>query len=301
MSEIVTRSTPLFRRIHEVIDPWVRAQPDAPAIVDARVRLTYAELASAVEATSAQLGELGVRAGDRILLVAENCAALAVLVLAASQCDAWAVVVNARLSPREIDNFIDHSGARRGVFSAQVSSRPGGHPGRGGAPAGETCGQDGTAAACGACKLTKISSRRSRKSRALPGFFAICEELWAMPMKYCRKKDVLMRRPVTLPRFKVLAIALALASATHVAYAQEWQTSSFLMGATKYGENFQHYDYVNPDAPKGGQLNQTVPGTFDSFNPYIVRGTPAAGLALHQPFAFQHPHDAMRGRFWQAK
>ena len=98
-------------------------------------------------------------------------------------------------------------------------------------------------------------------------------------MKYCRKKDVLMRRPVTLPRFKVLAIALALASATHVAYAQEWQTSSFLMGATKYGENFQHYDYVNPDAPKGGQLNQTVPGTFDSFNPYIVRGTPAAGLA----------------------
>ncbi len=135
MREIVTHSDPLFRRIHEVIGPWVKSQPDAPAIVDARVRLTYAELASAVEATTAQLGELGVRAGDRILLVAENCAALAVLVLAASQCDAWAVVVNARLSPREIDNFIDHSGARRVFYAIHVSADAAAHAERAGATA----------------------------------------------------------------------------------------------------------------------------------------------------------------------
>ena len=51
------------------------------------------------------------------------------------------------------------------------------------------------------------------------------------------------------------------------------------MDDSKYGENFQRYDYVNPDAPKGGTLNSTVVGTFDSFNPYIVQGSPAAGFA----------------------
>ena len=43
--------------------------------------------------------------------------------------------------------------------------------------------------------------------------------------------------------------------------------ASSLMGESKYGENFKHYDYVNPDAPKGGTLNSVVSGTFDSFNP----------------------------------
>ena len=61
--------------------------------------------------------------------------------------------------------------------------------------------------------------------------------------------------------------------------AQEWHTTSSLMGESKYGEDFEHYDYVNPDAPKGGTLNSVANGSFDSLNPYVVRGTPAAGLA----------------------
>lgn len=61
--------------------------------------------------------------------------------------------------------------------------------------------------------------------------------------------------------------------------AQEWHTTSSLMGESKYGEDFKHYDYVNPDAPKGGTLNSVANGSFDSLNPYVVRGTPAAGLA----------------------
>lgn len=59
----------------------------------------------------------------------------------------------------------------------------------------------------------------------------------------------------------------------------EWHTSSSLIGASKYGEDFKHYDYVNPNAPKGGTLNTTTAGTFDSFNPYIVQGNAAAGFA----------------------
>lgn len=78
-------------------------------------------------------------------------------------------------------------------------------------------------------------------------------------------------------RTVLTAAALVLAAAA--SQAQEWQTSSSLMGETKYGKDFKHYDYVNPDAPKGGTLNGIASGTFDSFNPYIVRGAPAAGLA----------------------
>jgi microcin C transport system substrate-binding protein len=74
-------------------------------------------------------------------------------------------------------------------------------------------------------------------------------------------------------------LALLLALAALPAAAQDWRTSSSLTGDSKYGETFARYDYVNPQAPKGGTLNSAALGTFDSFNPYIVQGTPAAGLA----------------------
>ncbi len=70
----------------------------------------------------------------------------------------------------------------------------------------------------------------------------------------------------------------ALLAVTLGASADDWHSSSALWGETKYGEDFKKYDYVNPDAPKGGTLNSVASGTFDSFNPYIVRGTPAAGF-----------------------
>ena len=49
-------------------------------------------------------------------------------------------------------------------------------------------------------------------------------------------------------------------------------------GEPKYGPDFTHFDYVNPDAPRGGTLRLAVSGTFDSFNPYIIRGNAAAGV-----------------------
>ena len=52
----------------------------------------------------------------------------------------------------------------------------------------------------------------------------------------------------------------------------EWRTTSSLVGESKYGDDFKHYDYVNPDAPKGGTLNDIAPGTFDSFNPLSCAG-----------------------------
>ncbi|MCB8839704.1 extracellular solute-binding protein [Aurantimonas sp. VKM B-3413] len=58
----------------------------------------------------------------------------------------------------------------------------------------------------------------------------------------------------------------------------DWQTSTSLIQPSKYPPDFKHYDYVNPDAPKGGTLNRAVVGSFDSFNPYVVRGSAAAGF-----------------------
>ena len=52
-----------------------------------------------------------------------------------------------------------------------------------------------------------------------------------------------------------------------------------MYGEPKYGPDFRHFDYVNPDAPKGGTLRLGAAGTFDSFNPYIIKGNAAAGVA----------------------
>jgi len=69
-----------------------------------------------------------------------------------------------------------------------------------------------------------------------------------------------------------------LAASLLTASADEWRTSSTFDAESKYGSDFKQYDYVNPDAPKGGTLNSVTSGTYDSFNPYIVQGAPAAGF-----------------------
>jgi microcin C transport system substrate-binding protein len=47
-----------------------------------------------------------------------------------------------------------------------------------------------------------------------------------------------------------------------------------------YGPDFTHFDWVNPNAPKGGRLRQWAMGTFDTLNPFPVKGNAAVGLTL---------------------
>lgn len=54
-------------------------------------------------------------------------------------------------------------------------------------------------------------------------------------------------------------------------------------GDIKYGPDFTHFDYVNPDAPKGGALKLGTVGSYDSLNPFILKGTPASGLTFLGP------------------
>ena len=51
-------------------------------------------------------------------------------------------------------------------------------------------------------------------------------------------------------------------------------------GEVKYGADFTHFDYTNPDAPKGGEVRLAVIGTFDSLNPFILKGVEAAGTTM---------------------
>ncbi len=51
-------------------------------------------------------------------------------------------------------------------------------------------------------------------------------------------------------------------------------------GEVKYKDGFTHFDYVNPEAPKQGTLKLSALGTFDSLNPFIVKGTPASGVTF---------------------
>ena len=83
-------------------------------------------------------------------------------------------------------------------------------------------------------------------------------------------------------RFAALLAFAALAAVPLPGRTEEkvWRHGASLMGEPKYPAGFPHYDYVNPNAPKGGLLRLSDTGTFDSFNPVIAKGNAAAGLEL---------------------
>jgi len=53
-----------------------------------------------------------------------------------------------------------------------------------------------------------------------------------------------------------------------------------LFGSLKYPSDFTHFDYANPDAPKGGSIRLSAIGSFDTLNPFTLKGRPATGAAL---------------------
>ncbi len=89
---------------------------------------------------------------------------------------------------------------------------------------------------------------------------------------------------VTLARFlHALMLALFAAMCGSAAGASERRHGLSAFGVLKYPADFKHFDYANPDAPKGGRL-ATMPtssiNTFNEFNGFILRGDPAEGLSL---------------------
>lgn len=78
----------------------------------------------------------------------------------------------------------------------------------------------------------------------------------------------------------------ALAVSPVAAYAQEAASKGAcmpavsLLGAPKMSPDFKFFDWVNPDAPKGGTIRQSDEGTFDNLNEITIQGSSAAGLGL---------------------
>ncbi|MEZ2130186.1 MULTISPECIES: extracellular solute-binding protein [unclassified Sinorhizobium] len=59
-----------------------------------------------------------------------------------------------------------------------------------------------------------------------------------------------------------------------------WRTGISTVGELKHPSGFDHYDYVNPQAPKGGTLRLSSEGNFDTLNPLLAKGEVGEGLGL---------------------
>src|SRR5437667_11913126 len=124
-------------RISDVVRPWVDISPDRVALVEAAGTWTYMQLASVVVDAKAWLLDSGVRPGDRVMIVCENCRAFVAILLALTSIDAWPVLVSPRLSAREIDEIRDHCGARLVIYTTSVSPHATAHAKRHGATIAE--------------------------------------------------------------------------------------------------------------------------------------------------------------------
>ncbi len=89
---------------------------------------------------------------------------------------------------------------------------------------------------------------------------------------------------------------LALAALLTVAWPaigqeKQWQHYLSYLDEVKYPADFEHFDYVNPDAPKAGILRDAEMGGFDTFNPILPQGEPAVGLGLIYETLFTPSYD----------
>lgn len=121
----------MAQRIHQLLDRWLAEAPGQPFIhlPDGR-SLSFADLGALTDAAEAELRALGVRAGDRVLVVAENCPEHAALILACSRVGAWSCGVNARMASGEVDAFAAKADARVLYFTASSSRSAAAHAAR---------------------------------------------------------------------------------------------------------------------------------------------------------------------------
>ena len=86
--------------------------------------------------------------------------------------------------------------------------------------------------------------------------------------------------PLPLARWVALAAVGLTLCAAATAAEPPWRHALSLYGEPRYPAGFLHFDYTEPAAPKGGTLRLAGVGTFDSLNPFILKGVAAAGSLL---------------------
>ncbi len=83
------------------------------------------------------------------------------------------------------------------------------------------------------------------------------------------------------PKFLLpAATSLFLAFGAFAQDADGWRVGISTVGELKHPAGFDHFGYVNPQAPKGGTLRLSDEGSFDTLNPLLARGEAGAGLGL---------------------
>jgi len=95
-----------------------------------------------------------------------------------------------------------------------------------------------------------------------------------------KHSSIILRTSLRGAIVKKIIIVLILLGMTGICLADEDSIISrhfSLRDTPKYGQEFTHFDYVNPDAPKGGSVTLSTTGTFDNFNRYAQRGDTAEG------------------------
>lgn len=81
-------------------------------------------------------------------------------------------------------------------------------------------------------------------------------------------------------QFRQVCGAIMLAAPFVTAYAEEPAHGHSKYGELKYGPDFEHFEYANPDAPKGGTIVRGSRGSFDNTNPFVLKGVSAAGSSI---------------------
>lgn len=125
--------------IGDVVEAWARRLPDQAALAEGSGTWTYSQLICAIAEAKSYLISRNVRPGDRVMLICENCRAFVAMLLALAKIGAWPVLVNARLSAREVDQIRDHCGARRAMYTVSVSPHARAHAQRHGAAIDKVC------------------------------------------------------------------------------------------------------------------------------------------------------------------
>ena len=87
-------------------------------------------------------------------------------------------------------------------------------------------------------------------------------------------------------RYRALLVLAVLSAAALMAPVAGAASAQGMGYTPKYTGAFTHFDYVNPEAPKGGALVLSASGGFDKLNPFTLRGTPPAGMGFSNGFVF---------------
>jgi len=97
-------------------------------------------------------------------------------------------------------------------------------------------------------------------------------------LQYLQQRQTMQKKRNTLlVGTAVLSAAIALSALSFNVKAAEPVHGLAISGDVKYPADFTHFDYVNPDAPKGGKMTQASIGTYDNLNPFVLKGVSAAG------------------------